>query len=63
MNSTIYMNSIVYMNSAVYVNSNFTTASEQCHEQCQWLVNSSVNSKTLVNSVMNSKPASEQCRE
>ena len=60
MNSTVYMNSAVYMNSTVYVNSNFTTISEHCHEQFRRLVysktasNSVMNSKTLVNSAVNS---------
>ena len=53
MNSTIYVNSTVYMNSAVYVNNNFTTTSEKYHEQYQ----------RLVNSVVNNKTTSEQCRE
>ena len=69
MNSAVYMNSTVYINSTVYVNSNFTTASKQCHEQCQRLVysktasNGVMNNKTASNSIMNSKTANEQCRE
>ena len=54
MNSNVYVNSVIYMNSTLYVNSNFTTASEYCHEQYQRLVNSVANSKTLVDSVVNS---------
>ena len=53
MNSTAYVNSTVYMNSTVYVNSYFITASEYYHEQYQ----------RLVNIVVNSKTASEQCHE